>query len=100
MRGLAGISSTTERFDGYRAALTDRGIELSVGKTGRKLIIRWSCALRIATNAALALSGDAGAVQATEDDYSIQFGINRVSDDIPSAGHDEFARANYTTGAA
>lgn len=28
VRGLAGISSTTERFDGYRAALTDRGIDL------------------------------------------------------------------------
>ena len=26
VRGLAGISSTTERFDGYAAALTDRGI--------------------------------------------------------------------------
>lgn len=28
VRGLAGISSTTERFDGYVAALTDRGISV------------------------------------------------------------------------
>jgi len=28
VRGLAGISSTTERFDGYVAALSDRGIDL------------------------------------------------------------------------
>lgn len=28
VRGLAGISSTTERFDGYAAALADRGIEI------------------------------------------------------------------------
>lgn len=28
VRGIAGISSTTERFDGYARALSDRGIEL------------------------------------------------------------------------
>jgi LacI family transcriptional regulator len=31
VRGLAGISSTTERFDGYAAALADRGIEVDAG---------------------------------------------------------------------
>lgn len=42
-----------------RQSLTDRGIELTTGKTGRRIIIRWSWALHTAVNAALKLTGEA-----------------------------------------
>jgi integrase len=42
-----------------RSCVTERGLELTAGKTGRKMIICWSWALRVNVDAALAVSGEA-----------------------------------------
>jgi LacI family transcriptional regulator len=56
VRGLAGISSTTERFDGYSTALADRGI---------------------AVDAALVLDGDSNTDVAEREVHSLMSGENR-----------------------
>ncbi|MGY4646895.1 LacI family transcriptional regulator [Mycobacterium sp. URHB0021] len=56
VRGLAGISSTTERFAGYSAALADRGI---------------------AVDAALVLDGDSNTDVAEREVHSLMSGENR-----------------------
>jgi LacI family transcriptional regulator len=56
IRGLAGISSSTERFDGYAAALADRGI---------------------AVDGALVLEGDSNTDVAEREVYSLMSGENR-----------------------
>jgi LacI family transcriptional regulator len=58
VRGLAGISSTTERFDGYAAALAGRGI---------------------AVDAALVLDGDSSTDVAEREVFSLMSGKDRPS---------------------
>lgn len=58
VRGIAGISSTTERFDGYAAALTDRGIDV---------------------DPALVLEGDSKTDVAEREVYALMSGPNRPS---------------------
>jgi LacI family transcriptional regulator len=56
VRGLAGISSTIERFDGYTAALLDRGI---------------------AVDPALVLDGDSNTEVAEREVFRLMSGVNR-----------------------